>query len=431
MSDHVQNGALRLLMTGDLHLGRTSTRLPFSVDAREYRASAAWERIVALAVEKRIDVVCLSGDIADETNRFWEAIGPLEKGIDRLSEAGIRTVAVAGNHDYEVLGRLAGQFDEERFRLLGRGGTWERILIDMPGKPRLLIDGWSFSRRHVETSPLDAYNLDQDPLIPILGMVHGDLGVASSNYAPIDQKRLQALPPSAWLLGHIHAWRLIDGPPWILYPGSPQAFNPGEEGVHGPWIVEVTGSALASPRQHPLSSIRYEGLEIDLGGADDVDSLDRIIVDAVREEAGRIVADRGEALACINLRLRLVGETSASSDVPRAVKEIDDLSLTSGSAVVGVESVDIQTVPPLDLEAYARQTSAPGAVARLLLELERDDPEEDVRELIEQTRLAIEENEGGKHFATLDRRAVDEAMVREHLRTQGRALLTRLAAQDP
>lgn len=431
MNDDAPNGALRLLMTGDLHLGRTSSRLPVSVDASEYRASAAWERIVALAVEKRIDVVCLSGDIADETNRFWEAIGPLETGINRLSKAGIRTVAVAGNHDYDVLGRLADQFGEERFQLLGRGGTWERISIDMSGKPGLLIDGWSFSRRHVENSPLDSYDLDRDPSLPILGMVHGDLGVVSSNYAPIDQGRLQALPPSAWLLGHIHAWRLIDGPPWILYPGSPQAFDPGETGEHGPWIVEVTGSTIDSPRQHPLSSIRYEGLEIDLGGADDVDDLARIIVDTVRVEADRIVADRGEALACINLRLRLVGETLASSDVPEAVKEIGDMSLTSGSAVVGVESVDIQTLPPLDLEAYARQTSAPGAVARLLLELEQDAPADDVRALIEQTRLAIEENEGGRHFATLDRRTVDEAMVREHLRTQGRALLTRLAAQNP
>jgi DNA repair exonuclease SbcCD nuclease subunit len=431
MNVSIPSGVLRLLLTSDLHLGRTSSRLPESVTNDGYRASDALNRIVDLAIREQVDLVCMSGDIADESNKFWEAIGPLEYGINRLAESGIRTIAVAGNHDYEVLGKLADQFDPDKFLLLGRGGVWERHKIDIPGKPELIIDGWSFPRRHVQNSPLENYDLACDLSTPILGMVHGDLNAVSSNYAPIALDQLQAIPISGWLLGHIHASRLVDGLPWILYPGSPQAFDPGEAGSHGVWTVEVVGSVLGVPRLYPLSSIRYSGLDIDLGGVSDDDELIKQIIEGVRDAADRIIAEEDTALVCINLRLKLVGETSLSADVPRIVGALkDDLALQVGAVHIGVETVENQTLPSIDLEAYARQKSAPGAVARMLLDLDGDDASDDVKELIQQTREDIEKHEGGKQFTSLARRDVTNDMAREHLRTQGRALLARLVGQD-
>lgn len=130
--------------------------------------------------------------------------------------------------------------------------------------------------------------------------------------------------------------------------------------------------------------------------------------------------------------MRLVGATRLSHCVAEAAKRVtDDLSLPVGSGSVGVEAVDVQTLPLVDLSEYAETHSAPGAVARLLLELDRPDVSDEVAELVRQARSELEQIEQHKDFAQLERREVTEEMAREHLRTQGRALLTQLVTQTP
>lgn len=209
--------SLRLLMTGDLHLGRSSSRLPDALK-HEARAATAWGRIVDLALAEQVSAVLLSGDVADESNRFWEAV--------------------------------------------------------------------------VHQSPLDSYALGADPEVPTLGFVHGDLGAASSRYAPLDMGRLLALAPQAWLLGHIHAPHLTkEAGAWVLMPGSPPALDPGEPGPHGPWIAEVSGHrALTAPGLppgpgavaglHPGGFKAVEGRYELLGAAPSAED----VVDALQEE---------------------------------------------------------------------------------------------------------------------------------------------------
>ena len=283
-----------LLLTGDVHIGRSSSRVSESM-RHEARAGAAWARIAELALTEQVNALLLSGDVVDESNRFWEAIGPLEAGLSRLGEAGIPVLAVAGNHDYAVLARLADQLPRERFALLGRGGTWERFTLEHDGRPWLNIDGWSFPQASVLTSPLDSYDQAPDPDVPTLGFVHGDLGVANTRYAPLDLGRMQALPPQAWLLGHIHAPRLeaAEGRPWVLMPGSPQALDPGEPGPHGPWISEIDGSVLRQPVQRLLSAVWYRQSTLDVSGAQDDTALDELILGFLRSEGAEVGEQAG------------------------------------------------------------------------------------------------------------------------------------------
>src|SRR5690606_30847102 len=98
---------MRVLCAGDLHIGRRPTRLPSDVDSSRLSCARSWESIVDYAVDQRVDVLALSGDVVDQSNKFYEAIGPLERGLARLRAAGVATVAVAGNHDHDVLPQLA------------------------------------------------------------------------------------------------------------------------------------------------------------------------------------------------------------------------------------------------------------------------------------------------------------------------------------
>lgn len=421
---------MRLILTGDLHLGRSSSRIPVSTTRENLRAAAAWSRIVDLAIEEGADLVCLSGDIADQTNKFWESIGPLKQGVQKLSSKGIRTVAVAGNHDFDVLPRLADQLHSENFTLLGGCGKWERLTIRLETGEALNIDGWSFPSASVSVSPLDTYNLTADPLVPTLGMVHGDLDVISSPYAPLTLTQLHSLAPTGWLLGHIHAPRLIQGPPWVLYPGSPQALDPGETGAHGPWILDVNNGKIGVPVQVPLSTVWYHNETIDLSDIADADTMQSYILGIIQSTGDSIARKAGFYLTHTSLRLKLTGKTPTSNLVAKnSVQITSDLMLSTAKGSLTVEKVEDQTIPPIDLVQYSKSNSAAGAVAGLLLELEKEDVSEEVEKLIAETVEKLRNMENSGTYGLLKRRDTDIELAREYLRTSSRALLTELVGQ--
>lgn len=421
---------MKLLLTGDIHIGRSSSRLPQTVRPDEIRAATTWSRIVDLALREQVAVVCLSGDIADQDNKFFEAIGPLQRGVGKLAEADILTAAVSGNHDYDVLARLADQLPAEHFRLLGRDGQWERFTFERDGRAVLYLHGWSFPAQHVRTSPLDSYAFSEDSAVPVLGLVHGDIYDAASRYGPLDRTKLQALPVNGWLLGHIHAFDLIHDPtrPWVLYPGSPQALKPGENGPHGPWIVEIDGPSFGKPEQHPLSSVWYDRFDIDLSEAADEDELEAILLNQVRERADQIVEEAGPYLTHIIFRLRLTGATAVSHAVASiANRVVQDLSLSRGDASVAVESHVVETIPAIDLDEYAAtQHTAPGALARLLHNLDKPKIPPDVAELIRQARRDLDKTDTLRDFSQLAKRGITDEMARSHLKSEARSLLTQL-----
>ena len=253
---------VRLLCTGDLHVGRYPSYVP--AGDRTLSVESAWRRTVDWAVQEGVDAVVLTGDVADEDNKVFEAFGPLKEGVERLAAAGIRTFAVAGNHDFDALHRLADLLDPSAFTLLGPGGTWSVEVLERGGTPVLRLVGWSFPDRYVRTSPLDTFPSTGDDL-PVLGVLHADLDQANSPYAPVRFADLTAAPVAGWLLGHIHrpSFR-VEGGRGVLYPGSLQPLDPGERGPHGPWLVTVDAAGSVTADHRPLATVRYDEVVVDL-----------------------------------------------------------------------------------------------------------------------------------------------------------------------
>ena len=422
---------MRLLLAGDIHIGRSSTGIANHFAKDELRSASAWARIVDLAIEEEVDVVCLSGDVVDKENKFWEAIGPLERGVKGLAKAGIRTVAVGGNHDYDVLARLSEQLSSEDFRLLGRRGTWERVTLREDGRAILHLDGWSFPKERVYDSPLDSYALEPDASAPMLGLVHGDLDVRSSPYAPIETERLLAMPQDAWLLGHIHKPDLVTSPSgsWFLYPGSPQALDFGEPGLHGVWLLEVD-RRIGTPEQRPISTARYEYLDIDLNGAETEGDVESRIIKTIRNAGQAIAEESAPCLRSLSLRLHIRGSTPIAHRIEEITERlVQDFDLSIEHVVVEIDRKRVTAIPDVDLQEYADAQSAPGAVARLLLGLERTDPSAEVADLIARTKRELEQVENHKYFATIESREITDEIARAYLRDRANALLTELVQQ--
>lgn len=364
---------MRLFLTGDLHLGRSSTRLP--PDWREEgRTVNAWFRLVEAAIREPVDAMLLSGDLIDQSNRYWEAIGPLAEGVRRLEAAGIRVLAVSGNHDAGVLPDVAARFPESAFTLLGADGSWERTTLEENGRPALHVDGWSFPSERVVEDPTLSYPVHRtSDGVPVLGMVHGDPGVPDSVYAPLSLPRLRSLPLAGWLLGHIHRASLAEGSPWVLMPGGPHPLDPGEPGPHHAWIVEVAGGALQTPRPVCPARLSYDALDL-VFTEDDLPSpslVTRRLQSAIdrRKVGGRQL-----------LRLRLTGRIRDLEGFNACVENLADWT----SPDIRVERVVNQVRPVIDPEEAARSGPVPALLVEAL-----DSPPPELLERMERIRGSL------------------------------------------
>lgn len=424
---------ITLLCTGDLHLGRHPTRIPGELDGKQFSPKAAWRSTVREAIDRNVDGLLVTGDVVDRENRFFEAYGPLEEGLSRLDEADVPVVVVSGNHDFDVLPRLMDDLESESVRFLGGDGNWDRTVIERDGEPITYVDGWSFPDEHVLQSPLGDYDRSSPTDAPLIGLVHADLDSPESEYAPVSSSELVDTPADAWLLGHVHEPQVRrSADPFVVYPGSPQALDPGERGSHGPWVVTVGPAGSVSAEQIPLAGLRYDRLEVDVSRADDAKDVPSIVSDRVSEHV-RGGVETGP-LGLLLARVTLTGRTTAHGElVDRRESVEEQLSFKEGSLPVRVESLEVETRPEADLEEIAGGDTPAAYLADLLLTLERDEGDEEYRQLVTDARDAMQRAHASSAYDELRRQdgtdSPDETDAVETVERQAKLLLDELLDQ--
>ena len=423
----------RLLVRGDLHLGRYPSRVPPGDPA--LTVEAVVRALVDQAVERRVDAVVLTGDVADASNKYFEAFGVLERALHRLSDAGVPVFAVAGNHDHDVLGSVADAVGSPLVRVLGRGQTWEAAPLTKNGREAVRIVGWSFAGPHVHGSPLaDFPGAGADA--PVVGVVHADLDAAQSPYAPVALADLWATGASAWLLGHVHAPRLeARGGQLVLYPGSPQPLDPGETGPHGAWLVEIAEDGAATAEPVPLATVRYDAVPVALDGAADAAELRERVAVALRRH-GEATRAASPAVRRAVVRVSLTGRTPAYRQVEAVAAEVLEAGETAADGLaVTVDRVDDLARPALDLDALARGAGPVATLAALARRLEAGAPSEGDLALVRRGVDALQRARRARAFEPLARAGAFEADLEaeavRRLRRQTFRLLDEALAQRP
>ena len=394
---------MNLLCVGDIHLGRQPARLPAGlldgINASELGPAAAWRLAVDFALANEVDAVLLAGDVVEQEDDFYEAYGDLRRGVDRLAAAGIPVLAVSGNHDVQVLPRLADAVPG--FRLLGRGGSWE--VRDVAGRDgrRVQVLGWSFPERRVSTSPLAAHELPElDPGNgPVIGLLHCDRDAAGSPYAPVRSAELADAPADAWLLGHVHRPDRLAPPRPIGYLGSLAGLDPGETGPRGPWRLECAGPELALEHL-PLAPLRWEEVEVALDGLASAEGVHALAVSALDALHERLAGERFRPRA-VGCRLRFTGRTEHSREVGRSLAASDPLRILHprDDIVYFVHDWRMEAGPALDLEELARGADPPGLLARKILILRGPAGDPDRQALLAGAGRRLESLGGRRAFA--------------------------------
>lgn len=422
---------IKILATADLHLGKTSA------DISGYLAStkSTWAALVNMAIENEVDIVVLCGDIIDRNNRYFEAIGPLQSGIDRLRENNITVYLVSGNHDFDVLPQVVRRYSDDGVKLLGKNGVWE-IVTFRKDNQTIQFAGWSFPTQYFRDSPLLSWQFnDIDPNFPVIGLLHGDIEGKDSKYAPFRLGELMRAPVNLWILGHIHKPFEYSGQkPLVWYTGSPQAMSAKEPGLHGPLLFTITGDQF-SVQHLGISSARYESLEVDVTGAEDEEQVREKIVTALEKDA----LQRQDELSNISFliyQLEITGEHARIREVEHWAKSATDIRLPlNGDLEARVRKVDCYLRPALDdLKALAGQSSPAGILADTILAISEGRNTPFLDKLVHQWRQrATALNEAGVYLPLSDEERlsnVKDDNAKVYLQRECNRLLGELKSQD-
>ena len=362
---------LKILATADLHLGRSASSIP--ENAEESSTKYTWNRMVDWSIKNEIDVLLLLGDVVDRNNRYYEAIGHLQAGFEKLKQAEIAVYMVAGNHDYDVLPEMVKDARFINVNLLGFDGEWEVKTFSKNGEQIQFI-GWSFPKQFVTEDPLLNFNnVNIDPNYPAIGLLHGDVNNRASKYSPIGLNNLTNKPVGAWILGHIHKpQELNHNAPLIWYPGSPHSMSAKEPGIHGPLLLTVEGANDIKAIPVPLSPVRYEHISVDITKADDEAKLRDTITSALFNNANEMVEEL-EEVAFLVYDIYLIGEHAKIMEIESwASPIVDDYGQEIGSGTrLSVRKVMNNVHAAVEnLEELSKEPSPAGILAETILAIQ-------------------------------------------------------------
>lgn len=223
---------IEFIHTGDLHLGFKFSNPSFKGEIAKERRRELWytfERIVAYAVDKRVDFLFIAGDLFEEA---YFTIGDIKRVRDTFKKAlDVNILIVAGNHDYIGRKSLYNKVKwTENVNIFNTNGIEKIEFKDLNST----IYGYSWDTKEIRDNSLilDLKESIDDDKNNIL-ILHGDI-YSDSNYLPLNLDRLKELNMDYIALGHIHKPDIIGEN--IAYCGSPEPLDFGELGKRG--IIE-------------------------------------------------------------------------------------------------------------------------------------------------------------------------------------------------
>lgn len=330
--------------TADLHLDSPFKSISFyREEVREILLGAsilAYERLIDRCIQENVDFLLISGDIYDGDNVGVRSQFIFYNGLKRLSDLGISTYVLLGNHDpVKAFSVIENWPENAHFFPTDRVETYERKITDSSS---LYITGRSFDHSCPPEDVLNGYTDDPGKGLRI-ALYHGEVGESVQSaraYGACTISELVACPVDYWALGHIHSFSILRREnPWIVYPGTLQgrSIKPSECGPKGAVLVKGESGRISSVKHFPLGEVEFQQLELRI----DEDLSPTSLIKKVQNELLKLISDSFipeiEPLGSINnsstapripfIRLRLLMLSGKSLDLLSTKKKNDFDSL--------------------------------------------------------------------------------------------------------
>jgi DNA repair protein SbcD/Mre11 len=255
----------RLVALGDAHLGRTHLANLRDDQGRNLREED-FLRSFAWAIDETIrqepDGFVWLGDVFDHARPTYRTFAHVLAGLQRLTDAGLRGVAISGNHDTPRIRGTGSPYDalERVFSNVTFAWRMEAVTAELAGV-----------RVHAvpQTLSVDDFKAQLDATVSKAGGDATDLLLA--------HVALTSLPSRDWrdineleieegaidrrfdlaILGHYHVFQKVSKRTW--YAGSTDTFSfadrPRDSGPKGILVVDTEGPTvehIENPHERPL-----------------------------------------------------------------------------------------------------------------------------------------------------------------------------------
>ena len=281
------------------------------VEALRKSTYQAFQNIVELALKEKVEAVLIAGDIYDGAEKSLEAQLKFRHGLQKLSDKGIDTFIVHGNHD--PLDGWSNSLEwPERVHIFS-GAQMECLPVEMNGVVKAHVYGISYPKRDVTENLAKKFSRGNGEGFAI-GLLHSNVGSQSGhdNYAPCSMDDLIAAKMDYWALGHIHRFRVLrESNPAVVYSGNSQARHMRESGEKGCCLITLNENADPLIQFIPVDAVRYIQGEVDLSGTITLEE----VIHAVRSKCEYFSDQTKQRDVFIDLSLK--GRTQVHSELQR------------------------------------------------------------------------------------------------------------------
>jgi DNA repair exonuclease SbcCD nuclease subunit len=268
---------LRLLHTADIHLGARHADLGEQAVAQRERQFAAFRATIDLAIEERVDLFLIAGDLFDSNTQPRRSVERVAAELHRLVEARIRTVIIPGTHD--VYDRASIYRSHDLPALAGAGGL-DLVTLLTPERPTVRLEtldvsvhGGVFATKRAPRSPLAAIDVSGDPSTWQVGLVHGSIAIPNQtehDEVVVTVEEIAASHLDYLALGHWHsANKGKAGSTTYAYSGAPEPVALDQDRAGSVLIVSLEsqdGIKSVKVEEHRVGRTRFEKVELDAAG---------------------------------------------------------------------------------------------------------------------------------------------------------------------
>jgi DNA repair exonuclease SbcCD nuclease subunit len=333
------------------------------VDAMRGATRQALKSVVDAAIENKVDLVVIAGDVFDGEWRDFNTGLFFNAQLARLAPANIKVVLLKGNHD-------AASEISKSLRIPGHVTMLnhrkaQSVPFDDIG---VVVHGQSFADRAVSEDLALQYPAAIRGLFN-LGLLHTSLGgyAAHQTYAPTTLDVLKAKGYDYWALGHVHERQVLCETPRVVFCGNSQGRHARELGPKGCELVTYEGGEITNEFV-PVDAVRWVKVEVDIAGLNDLDAL----LDATQVRLHAAVAHAGGRVLATRVVLTGSGKLHSLvlSSPEKVIGELRNMAIDSSDGNAWVEQVKRETRASYDRKAMEVRDDPIGELVRLSTQVE-------------------------------------------------------------
>ena len=279
--------SFRFIHCSDLHIDSPfkglASQVPYLTERLRESTFQAFNNIVKLAVEEKVDAVLIAGDIFDGADRSLQAQLKFRRGLQELSQVGIPSFIVHGNHDPS--NSWSHTLDWPESTTIFPANKVEQFPVTRDGEILAWIYGISYPQKEMNENLALRFRKDQEQGFAV-GLLHTNVGQqpGHDNYAPCSLQDLVSRNFDYWALGHIHEFKILrQDNPCIVYSGNTQARHLKEIGTKGCCLVTLNSNAPANIRFVATDVVSYRSARVDISGASSINEVLRALQSQVEE----------------------------------------------------------------------------------------------------------------------------------------------------